>query len=174
MTDLTTEQRAELRRLHEAAGGFAWACTENTFHRPDAPDWDEDNDDVAGEMYGAFANEQAALAAAAVNALPALLDASDERDHLRARLAEADKALIEARDRFCGDEDDDLYWSWFNRHEDTVFKRITREAKATASAHDSRQDEPCPVCDKFPEDEGGLNDTGGCTCATGKREARHV
>lgn len=43
---------------------------------------------------------------------------------LEAALAAADKALIEARDLFGGDEDDDVYWQWFNRHEDTVFARI--------------------------------------------------
>lgn len=77
MTATTKEQRADLMRLHEAAGGFAWACTENAFHRLDAPDWDEENDDVAGEMYGTYANEQAALATAAVNTIPALLSDSE-------------------------------------------------------------------------------------------------
>lgn len=60
----------------------------------------------------------------------------DENERLRANLAAADAALIEARDTLCGHpvEDDDAYWAWFNAHEDAVFTRITREAKSSVKS----------------------------------------
>lgn len=55
---------------------------------------------------------------------------------LEAALAAADKALIEARDLFCHDEDDDIYWRWFNRHEDAVFKRLAQPSPLQSTTNE--------------------------------------
>ncbi|WP_337996191.1 hypothetical protein [Oleispirillum naphthae] len=69
--------------------------------------------------------------------------AEDEASALRARvaaleaaLAEDDAALIEARDTLCDvpPEDDDVYWEWFNRYEDTVFTRLAGKTVADVTA----------------------------------------
>lgn len=90
---ITPEQRAELRRLHEAATPGPWSKRGSGvyFHNswPYAPVVDDDR----------IGPENALLIAAARNALPALLDAADERDALRERLAEVTRdrdALLSA------------------------------------------------------------------------------
>lgn len=49
---------------------------------------------------------------------------------LRRVAAEIDllrSALVDARDTFAGDENDDRYWAWFNRHESGAFSGLTTE-----------------------------------------------
>ena len=48
-----------------------------------------------------------------------------ENAKLRARIADLEAALIDARDTFSGDENDDRYWAWFNRHEDKAFAGLS-------------------------------------------------
>ena len=108
MNDLTPEIQAELRRLLDCSSKLPWECYRPHFasgyHSITASD---------GQTVAVEAGEyDAELIAAAVNALPGLLDAAAERDALA---ADADKwqraALTLQRDRDAlTDERDSLSW----------------------------------------------------------------
>ena len=55
----------------------------------------------------------------------AMIDAYDNGSDLTTRIAKLEAALIDARDTFAGDENDDRYWGWFNRHEDSAFAELS-------------------------------------------------
>lgn len=100
MPDITPAERAELRRLHEAATPGEWTVNPHYPHADDyAGSYDSDgNLQCSHSRYvesptGTVCTtgrdtRNVELIAAARNFLPALLDAADERDALRARLAE--------------------------------------------------------------------------------------
>ena len=99
MSDLTPETLAELRRLLDAATPGPWSSHDHGFPGQDEPssiviysgerfDWEEVTHGEAAVAWTGWDSQEAidaALIVAAVNALPALLDAAAERD----RLAEA-------------------------------------------------------------------------------------
>lgn len=76
---------------------------------------------------------------------------------LRTALLDADLALVDARDNLSGGEDDDRYWRWFNRHERSVFSRIS----ATVSLR--HKSPKCPNC-KDPGWQWGCNGTADKYC----------
>jgi len=67
-------------------------------------------------------------------------EAKAEIERIRSALIDADLALVDARDNLCSGEDDDRYWRWFNRHEQSAFNRIS-------AAVETRLKSPkCPNC----------------------------
>ena len=103
MSDLTPETLAELRRLLDEGSARPWVAFRANDPNPGGRGWvgvtrdldvDYDPDIFASQR---CAPRDAALIAAAVNALPALLDAAAERDALAAKL-DAVRALHIAHD----------------------------------------------------------------------------
>lgn len=50
------------------------------------------------------------------------------------RTFDLEAALIDARDTFAGDENDDRYWAWFNRHEDKAFAGLSEKREGGGDA----------------------------------------
>ena len=104
MTDWTTtpEMQAELRRLLDAATPGPWSSHDHGFPGQDEPssiviysgerfDWEEVTHGESAVAWTGWDSQEAsdaALIVAAVNALPALLDAAAERDRLAGLLDE--------------------------------------------------------------------------------------
>ena len=90
MTELTPEKRAELRELIGESPDLPYRVSHGTHGNPsDGPTyvalealWDGRWEEVATGDYASWNGMALDLAAAAVNALPSLLDAADERDRL--------------------------------------------------------------------------------------------
>ena len=79
MPDLTPETIAELRRLAEAATPGPWAARYGV-------SWEARVCATTGSLADVNSTANAELIVAAVNALPALLDAAAERDELAAKV----------------------------------------------------------------------------------------
>ena len=94
MSDLTPETLAELRRLLDEAPAPPYRDSPATHGDPSngptyvalEAQWEGRWEEVATGNYEKWCGMGIALAAAAVNALPALLDAAAERDALAAKL----------------------------------------------------------------------------------------
>jgi hypothetical protein len=67
---------------------------------------------------------------------------------LHSRIASLEAALIDARDTFAGDENDDRYWAWFNRHEDGAFKGLSPQRLEVRSCDTCRHVTGSPA---FPD-----------------------
>ena len=100
MPDLTPEKLAELRRLLDEAPPLPYRDRPATHGDPSngptyvalEAQWEGRWEEVATGNYEKWCGMDIALAAAAVNALPALLDAAAERDELAAAWDEGHEA----------------------------------------------------------------------------------
>ena len=100
MPDLTPEKLAELRRLLDEAPPLPYRDSPATHGDPSngptyvalEAQWEGRWEEVATGNYEKWCGMGIALAAAAVNALPALLDAAAERDELAAAWDEGHQA----------------------------------------------------------------------------------